>query len=99
MHKSAVLHQLQQTYPQNVFTKFIHSFQDVAEVQGLQAVEVKHVDPLKQKGGPPVQSPERRESSEETQTEEEEEGVISKWWEQERFNEDEGTVYDMAKLL
>ena len=46
-----------------------------------------------------VQSPKRRESSEGTQTEEEEEGVISKWREQERFNEDEGTVYDMAKCL
>ena len=47
MHKSAVLHQLQQTYPQNVFTKFIHSFQDVVEVQGSQAMEetaVKQVD-------------------------------------------------------
>ena len=31
--------------------------------------------------------------------EEEEEGVISKWREQKRFNEDEGTVYDMAKHL
>ena len=47
MHKSAVLHQLQQTYPQNVFTKFIHSLQDVVKVQGLQASEetaVKQVD-------------------------------------------------------
>ena len=33
MHKSALLHQLQQTCPQNVFTKFIHSF------QGLEAKE------------------------------------------------------------
>ena len=47
MHKYAVLHQLQQTYPQNVFTKFIHSLQDVVKVQGLQASEetaVKQVD-------------------------------------------------------
>ena len=39
MHKSALLHQLQQTYPQNVFTKFIHSFQEVVEVQGSEALE------------------------------------------------------------
>ena len=47
MHKSAVLHQLQQTYPQNVFTKFIYSFQQQVEVQGSQASEetaVKQVD-------------------------------------------------------
>ena len=46
-----------------------------------------------------VRSPERCESSEGTQTEEEEEGVIGKWQEQKRFNEDECTVYDMAKCL
>ena len=46
-----------------------------------------------------VRSPKRCKSSEGTQTEEEEEGVIGKWREQERFNEDEGTVYDMAKCL
>ena len=47
MHKSAVLHQLQQTYPQNVFTKFIYSFQQQVEVQEAQAAEetaVKQVD-------------------------------------------------------
>ena len=47
MHKSAVLHQLQQTYPQNVFTKFIYSFQQQVQVQGSQASEetvVKQVD-------------------------------------------------------
>ena len=47
MHKSAVLHQLQQTYPQIVFTKFIHSFQQQVEVQEAQASEetaVKQVD-------------------------------------------------------
>ena len=46
MHKSALLHQLQQTYPQNVFTKFIHSFQDVVKVQGSEAEEtaVKELD-------------------------------------------------------
>ena len=48
---------LQQTYPQNVFTKFIHSFQDVVKVQGSQASEVKHVDLLKQKGGPRSEVP------------------------------------------
>ena len=31
--------------------------------------------------------------------EEEEEGFIGKWQEQEEFNEDEGTVCDMAKHL
>ena len=29
----------------------------------------------------------------------EEEGIIAKWRQQETFNEDEGTVYDMAKRL
>ena len=59
----------------------------MVEVQGSQALEVKHVDPLKQKGGP---WSERCESSEGSQKEKE--GVIGEWQEQEKFNEDEDTV-------
>ena len=45
MHKSALLHQLQQTYPQNVFTKFIHSFQEVVKDQGSEAEETAVKEP------------------------------------------------------
>ena len=47
--------------------------------------------PPETEGWPSVRSPERRESSEGSQTEKEE-GVIGGWPEQEKFNEDEGTV-------
>ena len=83
------------------FTKFIHFFAGCSESPGFRGW-----GDSSETCGPPetetrvlVQSPKTRESSEGTQTEEEEEGFIGKWQEQEEFNEDEGTVCDMAKRL